>query len=285
MLLLDEAWSKVDPGAAAAAGYGGIIGYVSQDATGKNITRVQVDDAHAHGLAVGLVYEYHPSSPLGGTSQGRTDAGIALAHASALGAPKTTALYVAIDFDVQPDQLTIVGSYVAAFFASVTLVGFRSGVYGGLRICQYLPTVGYRGLLWQTYAWSAGHWAPGVAVRQVQNNVHVAGVAVDKDISAVSDWGQWAPGVPVVPPTGGDSLVTHWTTVKEGSSGQAVKNAQGLLIAHGYSVGSPGNQPDGSFGPMTDRSTRALQQAHGLSVDGEFGPHTASVALLGVDVA
>ena len=79
--------------------------------------------------------------------------------------------------------------------------------------------------------------------------------------------------------------MTHWTTVRQGDKGQAVSDAQGLLIAHGLPVGSRTGLPDADFGPTTAQSTRAFQAAHGLHVDAEFGPHTLSVALFGVDVA
>lgn len=86
-------------------------------------------------------------------------------------------------------------------------------------------------------------------------------------------------------PGSGDTMLTHWTTVKSGSTGQGVRVAQGTLIANGYGVGSRDGKPDGVFGPATDASTRDLQRRFGISVDGEFGPHTLSVALYGHDYA
>lgn len=59
-------------------------------------------------------------------------------------------------------------------------------------------------------------------------------------------------------------------TIKQGSSGQTVKNAQGMLLAHG-------NDPkglDGAFGPNTNSATQAFQRAKGLSVDGIVGQQT-----------
>lgn len=90
---------------------------------------------------------------------------------------------------------------------------------------------------------------------------------------------------PPPPPQKGDDLVDHWTTVKQGDKGDRVRIAQGLLVANGYPVGSPNGLPDGDFGPTTDRSTRQLQEAKGITVDGEFGPHTASMALYSHDYA
>lgn len=90
----------------------------------------------------------------------------------------------------------------------------------------------------------------------------------------------------VVPPQPtGDDMTTHWNTVKRGSTGPAVKVAQGILIAHGLTVGSRTGLPDGDFGPTTEASTRSLQSTFGISVDGQFGPHTLSVGLYGHDYA
>lgn len=90
---------------------------------------------------------------------------------------------------------------------------------------------------------------------------------------------------PTPQPVTGDFALTHWTTVQKGNSGSGVKVAQGILIAHGYSVGSADGKPDGSFGPITEASTEAMQRAYGIQVDGVFGPHTLSVGLYGADYA
>lgn len=97
---------------------------------------------------------------------------------------------------------------------------------------------------------------------------------------------QLAGAIPVpAPAPEGDDMLTHWTTVQQGRTGTAVYVAQGLLIAHGYPVGSATGRPDGVFGPTTAASTRALQSACGISQDAVFGPHTLSVALYGHDYA
>ena len=59
-------------------------------------------------------------------------------------------------------------------------------------------------------------------------------------------------------------------TIQQGSTGQLVRNAQGLLLAHG-------NDPkgiDGQFGPNTKAATQAFQTAEGLTADGIVGPQT-----------
>ncbi|MDW4908954.1 peptidoglycan-binding domain-containing protein [Streptomyces sp. ADMS] len=70
---------------------------------------------------------------------------------------------------------------------------------------------------------------------------------------------------------GYDNRVTP-PTIRYGSSGNTVREAQCLLITLGYSVGSSGI--DGQFGPATRSAVYALQADYGLSYDGIVGPQT-----------
>ena len=74
---------------------------------------------------------------------------------------------------------------------------------------------------------------------------------------------------------GDDSAVTApvvGTSLKKGSTGDAVKTMQTMLIACGYSCGSSG--VDGDFGKNTEAAVKAFQTAAGLTVDGIYGPVT-----------
>lgn len=86
------------------------------------------------------------------------------------------------------------------------------------------------------------------------------------------------PTAPVVnPPKPPTPPVTDWTVklimalpmVERNSKGQIVKNVQGLLNAHGYSL-----KIDGDFGPATDSAVRSFQKSRKLVVDGEVGQKT-----------
>lgn len=60
-------------------------------------------------------------------------------------------------------------------------------------------------------------------------------------------------------------------TVRQGSTGEAVKAAQRLLNKYGSGLGV-----DGDFGPATNSATRSFQRSHGLDEDGIIGPDTWS---------
>lgn len=284
-LVVDDAYVTLTPAQLASAGYSGIIGYVSENDLGKNITANQVKQFRAAGLDVGFVYEYYVSSPVLGEHEGILNATVAASQMKKLGVPPGVACYTALDRNFPGTVLPTIARYVYGFNAVMYANNYRSGLYGGYDQLLYMRDNGYSGLLWQTYAWSRGLWLPGLALRQVQNGIMIAGDDVDKDVVMVSDWGQWRAGASPVKPSGRDSVITHWHTVRRGDTGQQVMDAQGLLIAHGLTVSTSPNHPDGFFGPMTEAATRLLQRRFGITDDGAFGPHTLSVALFGMDVA
>jgi peptidoglycan hydrolase-like protein with peptidoglycan-binding domain len=59
-------------------------------------------------------------------------------------------------------------------------------------------------------------------------------------------------------------------TIQQGASGQTVKNAQGVLLAHGKDP----KGLDGTFGENTKTATKAFQTAKGLPADGIIGQQT-----------
>ena len=71
--------------------------------------------------------------------------------------------------------------------------------------------------------------------------------------------------------------------LKSGAVSNAVKNAQALLIHHGYVCGgriiAGRENPDGEFGPMTERAVKSFQHLHNLTPDGEIGSETWSSLL------
>ena len=73
---------------------------------------------------------------------------------------------------------------------------------------------------------------------------------------------------------GSESSATPATdfNLKQGSTGEAVKTMQTMLIACGYSCGSTG--ADGDFGKNTLTGLKAFQAAYGIEVDGVYGPQS-----------
>ena len=80
------------------------------------------------------------------------------------------------------------------------------------------------------------------------------------------------PGLEPVPPGGaggGPGPASARPMLRLGSAGDAVRDAQDLLVRHGASI-----DPDGQFGPATQRAVIEFQRSAGLSPDGIVGPQT-----------
>lgn len=71
--------------------------------------------------------------------------------------------------------------------------------------------------------------------------------------------------------------------LKNGAVSNAVKNAQALLIRHGYACGgrivAGRENPDGEFGPTTEKAVKAFQSLKNLKADGEIGADTWTALL------
>ncbi|PIR03408.1 MAG: hypothetical protein COV60_00500 [Candidatus Magasanikbacteria bacterium CG11_big_fil_rev_8_21_14_0_20_43_7] len=65
---------------------------------------------------------------------------------------------------------------------------------------------------------------------------------------------------------------TFTISLQKGDSGEAVRQLQIILQAHGYFPSDI--TPNGNFGPTTEQAVMAFQQAKGLSALGVVGPQT-----------
>ncbi|MGW6704322.1 peptidoglycan-binding domain-containing protein [Streptomyces sp. NPDC054956] len=100
----------------------------------------------------------------------------------------------------------------------------------------------------------------------------LGGVALAPGASAATNSGSSVTG------SRGCNYTDSQPTIRRGSSGAAVKQAQCLLKTWNVNIGSSG--VDGSFGPDTDRAVREFQNRVktmcNMPVDGIVGPKTWS---------
>lgn len=145
ILLLDYAWQVPSPAAIVAAGYQGVMRYLSPDVS-KNLSAGERDALHKAGLSIGLVWEGAATRAGQGHAAGVADATQAEAQATALGFPAPCPIFFAVDYDTTP-------AAVAPYFAGVVSVATGAvGVYGSARVIEG-TAVAYK---WQSCAWSAG---------------------------------------------------------------------------------------------------------------------------------
>ena len=162
MLLIDSAWQHEDPRATVAAGYGGVLRYLSRDPS-KNLGGVdlagtvhtsEVADLRGAGLDIGLVFEAGDVGMRGGRAQGQSDGTLAALQATALGYPAGCAIYAACDFDAQPGDYPTLVAYLDGFGSA--LGHHAVGIYGGLAVVDTMLAGGHAVYGWQTVAWSGG---------------------------------------------------------------------------------------------------------------------------------
>lgn len=124
--------------------------------------------------------------------------------------------------------------------------------------------------------------ATGENVRTVQFLLrqHGATLTVDGDFGSITDTAvrsfQSANGLTVDGVVGGQSWPKLIVTIRQGSTGEAVRALQRRLsVVHGFSL-----NVDGNFAATTNTAVRSFQDAHDLVVDGVVGPATW-LALIG----
>ena len=116
----------------------------------------------------------------------------------------------------------------------------------------------------------------GERVRSAQYLLRQQGrteVTVDSAFGAVTETAvrafQSSRGLAADGMVGSETWPVLVVTVRNGSSGEAVRGAQSQLRAHGYGV-----TVDGFFGTQTETAVRSFQSSRGLGVDGVVGPFT-----------
>ncbi|MDY0396758.1 LysM peptidoglycan-binding domain-containing protein [Virgibacillus halophilus] len=110
-------------------------------------------------------------------SQAKLDAKEAEKYAKTVGQPTGSAIYFAVDFGAEQKHMPAIKSYVKTLKA--TLKDYKVGMYGSFDVIQAVK--GLCDYYWQTYAWSGGRIAGFIHMHQYQNDIVVAGVAIDRN--------------------------------------------------------------------------------------------------------
>ncbi|HET6914580.1 MAG TPA: DUF1906 domain-containing protein [Acidimicrobiales bacterium] len=162
-LAVDYSFARPSLADIKAAGYVAVGRYLGAD-TSKCISRDEARRIHRKGLGIFLVFENAANRALGGKTAGVVDAHAAVNQANAVGLPKNCPIFFAVDFDTTAAQ-------VRPYFEGVfSVLGDRSGVYGGIKVTEGLrDMIAYR---WQTAAWSAGQVDPNAHLYQRLKMTH-----------------------------------------------------------------------------------------------------------------
>lgn len=148
-MIVDYSWARPSPADIKAAGYDGVIRYLSHE-PGKDLSGGERDRLFAVGLSVGLVWETAADRPRSGYPAGLADGREANARADALGWPVTKPIAYAVDYDP-------VGDYepVRSYFDGASDAGGRPvAVYGPYGVLEDLGAHRPVDCYWQCAAMS-----------------------------------------------------------------------------------------------------------------------------------
>jgi hypothetical protein len=195
------------------------------------------------------------------------DANADVAHAvaalDALGAPRGTL----VAWDVETAEAP---SYVHQVVYLMTRAGWPVILYGSKPtvFANHTPD----GLYWAADWTNTPHLTRGSRMTQFAS---FAAFDLDLGLPTLPLWDTRPPTTPPVTDWQ-DPAMQALPTIREGSTGPAVRTAQALALARNYTI-----VVDGVFGPATAAVVSQLQRARQLTVDGIVGPQTWPV-LMGV---
>ena len=215
MRLIDFAARKIRPDDIKAAGFDGVVAYVSESRPGANfgakpITREYADALRAQGLQIVSNFQFGkpggsaPSDFTRGFDGGVQDARTALGLHEAAGGSDSAPILFSVDDDIDLGTWNRVG--VEWFRGINSVLGVeRTGIYGHSRVCAWAIQDGVIGhstspgrrWAWQTKAWSFGGREPAAVL--FQNVIDtpsnpgplVGGTRVDVNEVLAADFGQW----------------------------------------------------------------------------------------------
>ncbi|MBU3706322.1 MAG: DUF1906 domain-containing protein [Mycobacterium sp.] len=214
-MLIDYAMRQIPAADIRAAGYAGVINYVSTSRPGSNfgakpITRPYAESLTAAGLVIVSNFQYGkpggtaPSDYTRGFAGGVADAKTAWSIHTAAGGGQSAPIFFSVDEDISRDTWNTVALQWFRGINSVLGVQ-RTGVYGGIDVCQWAMADGVIGIsgtpgrrwAWQTKAWSGNRVHPAAVLYQrivaTASNPGpiVGGVEVDVNDVLAGDVGQW----------------------------------------------------------------------------------------------
>lgn len=213
--LIDFAARQIPAQDIRAAGHAGVVNYVSMSRPGtsfgaKPITRPYAQSLTAAGLVIVSNYQYGkpggsaPSDFTRGQAGGIADARAGWQLHTAAGGGQSAPIFFSIDEDI--DRNTWNTLALPWFRGINSVLGVqRTGVYGGIDVCQWAAADGVIGSsstpgkrwAWQTRAWSGNQVHPAAVLYQrivsTASNPGplVGGSEVDVNDALASDVGQW----------------------------------------------------------------------------------------------
>lgn len=155
----------------------------------KTLSVAEAAELKRSGFPIVLVFESGAARAGEGRAAGVADARMAEKNARILGAPSDTAIYMAVDFDANPEDVR------AYFEGARAVLGKRTGAYGGRKVIAFLFDRELIDYGWQTLAWSTVDgrvvWEPRAALQQFRIEASLGGADVDFNRAVKQTYGAW----------------------------------------------------------------------------------------------
>jgi hypothetical protein len=192
-------------GRLSSAGVQYVVRYYSHNA-GKTLTPAEAQELSAAGLDIVTVFEdSNNATEFFSTSIGANQAAKALELASVVGQPAGTAIYFAVDFD--PDANDVAG-VISDYFRAVNdafataRTQYVVGVYGSGLTCRVLRDSGLAALTWLTGSTGFREYASfrpqADLIQLAPERALFAGLSIDDDIAQRTEYGAFRiPGMQV----------------------------------------------------------------------------------------
>jgi Domain of unknown function (DUF1906) len=213
--LIDFAERRIAPNDITAAGYAGVVNYVSESRPGANfeakpLTRGYADALRAAGLRIVSNFQYGkpggtaPSDFTRGFDGGVADAQTALRLHTAAGGSDSAPIFFSVDDDINVDTWN---NLAVKWFRGInTVLGAqRTGIYGHAQACRWAisdAVIGHSSTAGHLWAWQTRTWSHGqresaaVLYQEVVNSASnpgplLGGIHIDVDEVLATDYGHW----------------------------------------------------------------------------------------------
>lgn len=184
---VDFSAGRVPASAILAAGHTFCVRYVDDPVFGFNpklISPAEYAELVSAGLTVALVFERSTTDitdGAGGHPEGAAHAARAVAGAKAIGYPRGSVIFLAVDEHVGPDLIPVALAYLTGAGMVLGEAGFRMGVYGFSEVIEAARSAGLGECFWQ-----CGHDpgpASGVHIWQRNTGTQtIAGIPCDVNV-------------------------------------------------------------------------------------------------------
>ncbi|MBT2655200.1 LysM peptidoglycan-binding domain-containing protein [Bacillus sp. ISL-18] len=169
----------------------------------KSMDKAEADAILNEGLQLVSIWETNPTNAAYFTkARGISDAQEASRYAKALVQTEGSAIYFAVDYDVEPADMDSILTYFTSVRNGIDQ-SFKVGVYGSYSVLTMLYDHKAVDFYWQTTSWSRGQVADFHHILQYQHNLPLAGIQVDYNEFAnyAGSWSRAAASQPESSPT------------------------------------------------------------------------------------